>query len=152
MFRISKKASVSVSLVLTGLFFTVLIACLFILPGFVRLILPLSPRTVMTGDAVLITAVGYCVVLFAMLADYLLFRLLLLVRAGEVFTARAVSLIRGVSWCAIAISLLFLLATPYFLIALALAFTAALLGLCLRVVKNVIEEATAIKAENDLTV
>ena len=102
--------------------------------------------------AVLITAVGYCVVLFAMLADYLLFRLLLLVRAGEVFTARAVSLIRGVSWCAIAISLLFLLATPYFLIALALAFTAALLGLCLRVVKNVIEEATAIKAENDLTV
>ena len=36
--------------------------------------------------------------------------------------------------------------------ALALAFTAALLGLCLRVVKNVIEEATAIKAENDLTV
>ena len=152
MFRISKNASVSVSLVLTGLFFAVLIACLFILPGFVRLILPLSPRAAMTGDAVLITAVGYCVVLFAMLADYLLFRLLLLVRAGEVFTARAVSLIRGVSWCAIAISLLFLLATPYFLIALALAFTAALLGLCLRVVKNVIEEATAIKAENDLTV
>ena len=104
------------------------------------------------GDAVLITAVGYCVVLLAMLADYLLFRLLLLVRAGEVFTARAVSLIRGVSWCALAISLLFLLATSYFLIALALAFTAALLGLCLRVVKNVIEEATAIKAENDLTV
>ena len=152
MFRISKNASVSVSLVLTGLFFAVLIACLFILPGFVRLILPLSPRTVMTGDAVLITAVGYCAVLFAMLADYLLFRLLLLVREGEVFTARAVSLIRGVSWCAIAISLLFLLATPYYLIALALAFTAALLGLCLRVVKNVIEEATAIKAENDLTV
>ena len=151
MFRISKKASVSVSLVLTGLFLAVLIACLFILPGFVRHIRSLSLRAVMTGDAVLITAVGYCVVLFAMLADYLLFRLLLLVRAGEVFTARAVSLIRGVSWCAIAISLLFLLATPYFLIALALAFTAALLGLCLRVVKNVIEEATAIKAENDLT-
>ena len=152
MFRISKNASVSVSLVLTGLFFAVLIACLFIMPGFIRLILPLSPRAVMTGDTVLITAVGYCVVLLAMLADYLLFRLLLLVREGEVFTARAVSLIRGVSWCAIAISLLFLLATSYFLIALALAFTAALLGLCLRVVKNVIEEATAIKAENDLTV
>jgi hypothetical protein len=152
MFRISKKASVTVSLVLTGLFFAVLIACLFIMPGFVRLILPGSQRTILSGDAALITAVGYCVLLLAMLADCLLFRLLLLVRAGEVFTAKAVSLIRGVSWCAIAISLLFLLATPYFLIALALAFTAALLGLCLRVVKNVIEEATAIKAENDLTV
>ena len=42
--------------------------------------------------------------------------------------------------------------TWYYLVALVLAFTAALLGLCLRVVKNVIEEATAIKSENDLTV
>ena len=152
MLRISKNASVTISLILTGIFFAVLAACLFIMPGFVQHIRTLSLRMIQTGDAVLITATGYSVVFFAMLADYLLFRLLILVRAGEVFTSKAVSLIRGVSWCAIAISLLFLLAAPYFLIALALAFTAALLGLCLRVVKNVIEEATAIKAENDLTV
>ena len=152
MLRISKYASVTISLILTGVFFAVLIFCLFIMPGFVRLILPVSPRTIMTGDSALITAAGYCVLLLAMLADYLLFRLLLLVRAGEVFTARSVALIRGVSWCAIAVSLLFLLMAWYFLIALALAFTAVLLGLCLRVVKNVVEEATAIKAENDLTV
>ena len=152
MLRISKNASVTVSLILTGVFFAVLIFCLFIMPGFVRMILPASPRTIMTGDAVLITAAGYCVLALAMLADVLLFRLLLLVRAGEVFTARSVALIRGVSWCAIGVSLLFLLMARYYLIALALAFTAVLLGLCLRVVKNVIEEATAIKAENDLTV
>ena len=152
MLRISKTASVTISLILTGVFFAVLIICLFIMPGFVRLILPVSPRTIMTGDSALITAVGYCVLALAMLADYLLFRLLLLVRAGEVFSSRSVSLIRGVSWCAIAISLLFLFVARYFLIALALAFTAVLLGLCLRVVKNVVEEATAIKAENDLTV
>ena len=152
MLRISKNASVTISLVLTGVFFAVLIFCLFIMPGFVRLILPVSPRTIKTGDAVLITAVGYCVLALAMMADFLLFRLLLLVRAGEVFTERSVALIRGVSWCAIAVSLLFLLMARYFLIALALAFTAVLLGLCLRVVKNVVEEATAIKAENDLTV
>ncbi|MBR0209085.1 MAG: DUF2975 domain-containing protein [Oscillospiraceae bacterium] len=152
MLRISKNASVTISLILTGVFFAVLISCLFILPGFVRLILPVSMHAVMTGDAVLITAVGYGVISLAMLADILLFRLLLLVRAGEVFTARSVALIRGVSWCAIGISLLFLVAARYYLIALALAFTAVLLGLCLRVVKNVIEEATAIKAENDLTV
>lgn len=152
MLRISKNASVTISLILTGIFFAVLVFCLFIMPGFVRLILPVSPRTIMRGDTVLITAVGYCVLALAMLADYLLFRLLLLVRAGEVFSARSVALIRGVSWCAIAVSLLFLLMARYFLIALALAFTAVLLGLCLRVVKNVVEEATAIKAENDLTV
>ena len=152
MLRISKNASVTISLILTGIFFAVLIFCLFIMPGFVRLILPASSRTIMTGDAALITAAGYCVLALAMLADILLFRLLLLVRAGEVFTARSVALIRGVSWCAIGVSLLFLLMARYYLIALALAFTAVLLGLCLRVVKNVIEEATAIKAENDLTV
>lgn len=152
MLRISRNTSVTISLVLTVIFFLVLIVCLFIMPGFVRLILPASLQTVMTGDAVLITAVGYFVLAFAMLADILLFRLLLLVRSCEVFTARSVALIRGVSWCAIAISLLFLLVVRYYLIALALAFTAVLLGLCLRVVKNVIEEATAIKAENDLTV
>lgn len=152
MFRVSKNASVTISLILTGVFFAVLIICLFIMPGFVRLILPVSPRAITAGDSVLITAVGYCILALAMLADYLLLRLLLLVRAGEVFTARSVALIRGVSWCAIAVSLLFLMMARYFLIALALAFTAVLLGLCLRVVKNVIEEATAIKAENDLTV
>ena len=152
MLRISKNASVTISLILTGVFFAVLIFCLFIMPGFVRLIKPAAQRTILTGDAVLITAVGYCVLALAMLADVLLFRLLLLVRAGEVFTARSVALIRGVSWCAIGVSLLFLLMARYYLIALALAFTAVLLGLCLRVVKNVIEEATAIKAENDLTV
>ncbi len=152
MLRISKNASVTISLILTGVFFAVLISCLFILPGFVRLILPVSMHAVMTGDAVLITAVGYGVIALAMLADILLFRLLLLVRVGEVFTVRSVALIRGVSWCAIGVSLLFLVAARYYLIALALAFTAVLLGLCLRVVKNVIEEATAIKAENDLTV
>ena len=150
--KISRNASLTLSLILTGVFFAVLILCLFIMPGFVRLILPVSPRMIAAGDAVLITAVGYCVLLLAMLADYLLFRLLLLVRAGEVFTACSVALIRGVSWCAIAISLLFLLMARYFLIALALAFAAVLLGLCLRVVKNVIDQATAIKAENDLTV
>ena len=152
MLRISKDASVTISLILTGVFFVVLIICLFIMPGFVRLILPVSPREITAGISVLITAAGYCVLALAMLADYLLFRLLLLVRAGAVFTARSVALIRGVSWCAIAVSLLFLLMARFFLIALALAFTAVLLGLCLRVVKNVVEEATAIKAENDLTV
>lgn len=152
MLHISRAASVILSLVLTVLFFLVLVACLFIMPGFVRLILPASLHAVSGGDTVLITAVGYFILAFAMLADVLLFRLLLLVRSGEVFTSLSVSLIRGVSWCAVAVSLLFLLVVRYYLIALALAFTAVLLGLCLRVVKNVIEEATAIKAENDLTV
>ncbi len=152
MLRISKSLSLTISIVLTALFFVVLMIAAFVLPRFVQLIAPAAARPLGLRDGVLILIAGYLILALALLADVLLARLLLRVRAGEVFTAKSVALIRGVSWCAIAISLLFLLATPYFLIALALAFTAALLGLCLRVVKNVIEEATAIKAENDLTV
>ena len=43
--------------------------------------------------------------------------------------------------------------SAYFvMVGLMLAFVSAFLGLCLRVVKNVIEEGTEIKAENDMTV
>ena len=151
-FRISKTASVSLSLFLTALFGAVLLCAAFLLPGFVRLIASAALRPLGGRDGVLILAAGYAILLLSLLAAILLFRLLLLVRAGEVFTAPAVALIRGVSWCAIGISAVFLLMTWYYLLALVLAFTAVLLGLCLRVVKNVIEEATAIKSENDLTV
>ncbi len=78
--------------------------------------------------------------------------LLLRVRRGLVFTARSVSYIRFVSWGCILLAAS-CIAVQYFLhMAYFIAFAALLLGLCLRVVKNVIEEATEIKSENDLTV
>ena len=153
MLRISKNASVIVSLCLTVVFFFVLIVASAILPVYIRQwVLPASSRTILSGDATLILCSAYVVLAVAILADILLFRLLLIVRSGEVFGAKSVALIRGVSWCAILIGLMFLVMTYYFLIGLVLAFAAVLVGLCLRVVKNVIEEATAIKSENDLTV
>ena len=152
MLRISKNASLVLSRFLTVLFLVVLLFAAVILPRFVQMIFPAALRPLGLRDGVLILISGYLILLLAMLADLLLFRLLSLVRRGEVFTAKAVALIRGVSWCAIAVSLVFLLMTWYYLLALVLSFTAVLLGLCLRVVKNVVEEATAIKAENDLTV
>lgn len=150
--KISKSASLSVSIVLTVVFFLVLTAAAIVFPGFLKLIGNAALRPIEPRDRVLILAAGYLVLALAMLADWLLLRLLLRVRAGEVFTARSVALIRGVSWCAFAIALCFLLMSWYYLVSLVLSFTAALLGVSLRVVKNVIEEATAIKAENDLTV
>ena len=152
MLKISKNASLTVSIILTLVFFAILIGAAFIMPGFVRIIGGAALRPLEQGDVVLILVVGYIVLGFAMLADYLLLRLLLRVRGGEVFTDRSVALIRGVSWCAFVIAICFLLMSRYYLVAHVLAFTAALLGVSLRVVKNVIEQATAIKAENDLTV
>ena len=152
MLRISKNASVTVSIVLTALFCAVLLSAAFILPGFVRLIASAALRPLGPRDGIVVLVSGYLILLFALLAAVMLIRLLLLVRSGNVFTPGSVSLMRGVSWCAFVIGLVFLIMSWYYLVALVLAFTAVLLGLCLRVVKNVIEEATAIKFENDLTV
>ena len=78
--------------------------------------------------------------------------LLLRVRRGLVFTEKSVSCIRFVSWGCILLSVS-CISVQYFLhMSYFIAFAAILLGLCLRVVKNVIEEATEIKSENDLTV
>lgn len=78
--------------------------------------------------------------------------LLLRVKRGLVFTSISVACIRFVSWGCILLAVS-CVAVQYFLhMSYAIAFAALLLGLCLRVVKNVIEEATEIKNENDLTV
>ena len=148
----SKKQKKVLWRILIAAALLVLLASAFIRPDFVRLIASAALRPLGLRDGIVILASGYLILFFALLAALTLIRLLLLVRVGSVFTAKAVSCIRGVSWCAFAIALVFLGMTWYYLVALVLAFTAALLGLCLRVVKNVIEEATAIKSENDLTV
>ena len=86
-------------------------------------------------------------------ADGFLVKLLLLVKRHLVFTDRAVSCLRTISWCCfLEAGLCALSAILYFRIHLALFFVAGFLGLVLRVVKNVIEEAVALKAENDFTV
>lgn len=104
------------------------------------------------GGRVLVLVLAYAVLAVTMLADLLLFFILSKVRQGKVFTDGTVSLIRGVSWCCFLLCAVFAVLGYYFQLAFIIAFLAVFLGLCLRVVKNVIEEATRIKSENDLTV
>ena len=78
--------------------------------------------------------------------------LLVRVRKSLVFTDATVSLIRLVSWGALLIALLCALVGHYLYMAYMMALAACFLGITVRTVKNVIEEATAIKNENDLTV
>ena len=95
---------------------------------------------------------AYCILLDMMLADVLLICLLLGVRKGAVFTARTVSLIRGVSWCCLALCAPFGFLGIYFQLSWIVCFLAVFLGLSLRVCKNAFEEALQIKQENDLTI
>ena len=71
---------------------------------------------------------------------------------GQVFARENVKALRVISWCCIAVAVIFACFFFYYVLGLILAILAAFAGLVLRVVKNVFEQAVAIKEENDLTV
>ena len=157
MLKISKNLSTSLSIGMAIFFFLACVAGLFILPALTEMLIN-TPDNI--GNRAQIGQFGrvlclvstYGVVLDMMLADVLLFFLLQCVRSGNVFTDRAVALIRGVSWCCIGLCIPFGILGIYFQLAWIVCFLAVFLGLALRVCKNAIEEATQIKLENDLTV
>ena len=157
MLKISKKLSTTLSLALAVFFFLCCVVGLFILPALTEMLINLPDNIGNRSD---ITPLGrslslvcaYAIVLIMMLADVFLFRLLLHIRKGEVFTDRSVSLIRGVSWCCLGLCIPLGILGIYFQLAWIVCFLAIFLGLSLRVCKNAFEEATQIKQENDLTV
>lgn len=94
---------------------------------------------------------------FVYFALYGLIRLLLNIRDGKVFVPENVTYLRRISWdffgvAAVAVVGGFLYHDLPITVFIVLAFISATLGLVLRVVKNVMEAAVALKKENDLTV
>jgi hypothetical protein len=69
-----------------------------------------------------------------------------------VFIARNVKYLRIASWACAAISLIYLLSAAYYLPLLIVAIAAGFLALIIRIIKNVFEQANAMKYELDLTV
>lgn len=157
MLKIPSKVSVILSMCLSVILFAGCIYFAFIIPNEVNTFIDLpdimgNRNEITEVGRTILTVAAYLALGIVMLADALLFALLLRVRKGQVFTFTSVALIRGVSWCCYLLSLCACIAAIYFQYAFAVVFLAFFLGLCLRVVKNVIEEATLIKRENDLTV
>ena len=92
---------------------------------------------------------------FGYVTLYSLIRLLTNIRRGDVFTLRNVAYLRRISWCcfavaaiALAVAILYVDIVPFLLVAGAAAFV----GLMLRVVKNVMQQAVEIREENELTI
>ena len=155
--KIPKQYSITISICLAVLMFVTCIAGAFVMPTLSEMLINTKDNI---GNRDNITALGrvfvlvlaYLILADVVCADVLLFILLLRVRKGLVFTRKSTELVRGISWCCIGLMLLFGLLGIYFQLAFIVAFAAMFLGLCLRVVKNVLEEASDIKMENDLTV
>ena len=157
MLKVSKRLSTTLSLMIAVFFFLCCIAGLFVMPALTEMLINLPDNI---GNRANISQCGrtlslicaYGIVLDMMLADIMLFFLLLRVRRGEVFTDCSVALIRGVSWCCLFLCIPFGFLGIYFQLSWIVCLLAVFLGLCLRVCKNAFEVATEIKQENDLTV
>lgn len=157
MLKIPNKVSVWLSITISILFFLVCVGGVFFMPSLVDGLIGVRYafnifKPLEITNTFFILALAYAILVIAVLADALLFSLLLRVRAGKIFTPASVAHIRGVSWCCFLVAFIFCLIGLYFQITFAIAFVAVFIGLCLRVVKNVIEEATEIKTESDLTI
>ena len=157
MLRINRRASIILSIIFTVLFLAALLLLSVFMPTFINLVLSATldrgiRPLLFAIDKNVLVFLGYMIIVLMACAVVLMDILLLRVMAGAVFTDKSVALIRYVSWCCIGIGVLFGVVGMHFMVSLLVACAALFLGLCLRVVKNVIEEAIAIKAENDLTV
>lgn len=156
MFKLPKRSSTTLSIIATVVFMLMLVVCAVLLADYVDMVI--SKGTDNAGDILIsrrasaCIIIGYLIILVAAATDVILLLLLLRVRAGSVFTPLSVAYIRVISWLAMVIGALFFVLSKWFLISAAVGFAAFFVGLCLRVVKNVIEEATSIKGENDLTI
>lgn len=157
MLKIPTKHSINLSIAISALFFVLCIAGAFILPTLVPMLID-TPDNIGTradisdSGRTLVMVTSYLILADMLAANCFLFSLLQRVKKGLVFTEKSVFLIRSVSWCCYIICLLFIVLGIYFQLAFVVSFLAFFLGLCLRVTKNVIDEATQIKNENDLTV
>ncbi len=157
MLKIPTKVSNLLSIIMTVAFMVILVLIAILMPRMVEIFLGFPENSagrqeLLPIDYTAVTLLGYLAVAIMAAAAVMLLVLLLRVRNNLVFTAKSVGLIRGVSWCAVLLGGLFIGLGWYFLIAFFAAFAFIFLGICIRVVKNVIEQATEIKAENDFTI
>jgi len=85
-------------------------------------------------------------------ALFLLWRLLGNLQAGKVFHPDNVRLMRLISWCLAGAALACVLGALWEPLLLVLALAAGFVALIVRIVKNVFQQAIAMKSELDLTV
>lgn len=157
--KIPPKASVILSLILSNAFSVILLVIAVIMPVQASQVSPTGTfiKSILydnLGDGYLTWFLiwGYVIIALALACCVAVTLLLLRVRKGLVFTAKSVSYIRFISWACVFLAAIVLIGQLFHSAAYIVSLAMAFLGLCLRVVKNVIEAATEIKNENDLTV
>ena len=151
------KRSVTVSFVVMVLLVLALGFAVYWLPDVVNAMIDtkdhVGNRGAITDTGRLLVLIdAYAMFIVAFVAVALLFFLLCVVQRGQVFGSATIRLLSAISWCCFGEGILSLALVMYFQLAFGLAVAACFLGLCLRIVRHVIEEATRLKNENDYTI
>lgn len=157
MFKRSEKISVIISVVLGVLFLGALAFSCYWLPVVVNSMIDVKDNignrnSIGTAARIFVMTDAYVMVAVAAVAVVFLFFLLRIVYRKQVFSKATTRLISAISACCFAEGFLSLLLVGYFQLVVCATLAACFLGLCLRVVGHVIEEATLIKDENDFTI
>lgn len=153
----NRKHSVTLSLVVCFVFVGILTAALFLGPWFVKTWFTVYRGWAQNGEAMrdmstLFAACFYPCAVFAYLTLYSLIKLLFNIKKDDIFITSNVKYLRRISWCCFAVALITLIGGVFYLPFLFMAIAAAFVGLMLRVVKNVMQNAVEINEENELTI
>lgn len=153
----NKNKSVTLSIVCCFAFAAILAAAVFIGPLLIKLWFVSYRGWDADGDAIgrilsLFCACFYPSVPFGFLTLYSLLKMLFNIRREEIFITQNVKYLRRISWSCIAVSIITFVGGIFYLPFLCVAVAAAFVGLMLRTVKNVMQNATEIKEENELTI
>ena len=157
MLRPSQRSSLILSNVLAVLLLISLAVLCFLLPFVVESLCGtrdlIGDRSRMTqAERYVVLGLAYAMVAVAAVAILLLRKLLRVVSQGRVFSPSATGLLSTVSLCCFGEGVLFALTGIWFQLSFGVTLAVCFIGLCLRIVSNVIKEACRIKAENDLTI
>ncbi len=153
----NRKRSVALSIAVCFIFVAILTAGLFLGPLAVKMWFTVYRGWSENGNTtkdmlMLFSACFYPSAIFAYITLYSLLKLLFNIKKDEIFINQNVKYLRRISWCCFAVAIITLIGGVFYIPFCCISVAAAFVGLMLRVVKNVMQNAVEIKTENELTI
>ena len=145
----TKSKSVLLSSILVKIVFVLLIGSAFFLPQLVKWYDAVSLRE---SVFIPLTITLYATLIPALIAIISLNKLIGNIDKETIFIDQNVKMLRIISWCCFAVSLIYGIFGFFILLSFIICFAAAFFGLILRVIKNVFEQAIEIREENEFTI
>lgn len=145
----TKCKSLKLSTILVKLVFVLLFLTIFLIPVGVKWYDVISNRPELFKPLCITL---YVTLIPAFVVIIVLDKLLSNIRKEQIFISQNVTILRIISWCCFAVAIIFLIFRFWLPLSFLISFAAAFFGLILRVLKNVFEQAVAMRIENDFTI